>query len=177
MISPKTALFAMLLCGLLIVAGCGVAAPSPTPTPVPTPTPTTARFEGTIYFLDKPFAGAKISLNDPAKDTKDPAYIVAEATTDAQGRYSFVVDPGNYVMGATLVIENPADYACQRTLPIGWIASQASAKDSPAGSPNPWLAVWGSRPDGAQVLIASSDSIKVQAGEIVQRDMYATCET
>jgi hypothetical protein len=168
---------------LLLSACSALATPQPTPTLVPTPTPTTARFEGTIYFLDEPFVGAMVDINDPSKDAKDPNYKIAEVTTDVQGSYSFVVDPGQYILGVTLAFSE-SDYPCPASqsfgIPATWIPSESTSETDATKLTNPWFGVWGTQSDqsGAplrRLLIASSDSITVAAGDVVQRDMFAIC--
>ena len=158
--------------------------PPPTDTQPPPPMdPTTARFEGTIYFSGEPFAGATVRLGDPSKDSEDPEHTIAEVTTDAEGSYSFVVDPGEYTLGVTLAFSE-SDYPCE-TQPGGlsslhWIPIEDTSETDATKLTDPWLGAWGTQSDqsGAPlglVLIAASDSITVTAGEVVQRDMFASC--
>ena len=151
--------------------------PPATATPTTTTDPTKGRFEGAIYFSGEPFVGATVSLGDPTKDAKDPEYRVAEVTTDAQGSYSFVVDPGEYTLGVVLVFSE-SDYLCPAQsggIPMVWIPSVPTSETDPTKMVDRWFGVWGTRSDGAKILIASSDSKTVAAGDVVQRDMFAGC--
>ena len=171
----------------MLVSGCGpgqLLGPTVTPTATATltPTPTTARFEGTIYFSGEPFAGATVSLGDPSKVSDDPEHTITEVTTNAEGSYSLVVDPGAYTLGVILEFSE-SDYPCETesaSIPMVWIPIEDTVETDATKLTDPWFGVWGTKSNqsGAplkRVLIAASDSITVAGGDTVRSDMFAVC--
>ena len=108
-----------------------------------------------------------VELNDATLDVEDPKRIVAQATTDQEGFYSFAeVKPGDYSLGAS------ASYKDQDELPCFDPFGITTTKDG-------WLAIIGTQESTnlwVIVVTGADDRFSIAAGDMLQKDIDLACK-
>jgi uncharacterized protein YgiM (DUF1202 family) len=130
----------------------------------------TGKLNGRVFRsnTNEPIPNAIIELNDTALDSVNPAYKVAETTSDQQGFYAFdTVRPGDYVLEVTMELERKSDGPCPVSTGL-FFYRDADLNDL-------LFVLIGQESDGDSVLITGGFGIRVNANELVQRDLDLYC--
>lgn len=143
--------------------------PSATSTTMATTTATTGRFEGKVFRsdTDEALAGVTIELLDATQVGDAPKQVVAEATTDAQGRYVLPASPGVYSLLAVITANSEAAFPCTDPTGFGLVMTEAG-----------WLATISTqKTTGLKLFLASEGEERtLAASDVIRLDIDLACQ-